>query len=297
MLLHEDVRRFRDVLESASGKSGIQIDIVEKDYYVTLILSEIARRSALAVFKGGTSLSKAHKAVNRFSEDIDIAFREHLGSARRKRLKYEVVAPIADKLGLRISNFDQTQSDRDLNCYQFRYEPVYGSDERVAPVVRLETSLVTVSYPVERKTIGNYIAEHADGLPLAELGLAPFDMNVQTLERTFVDKLFAVCDYYLQGKSRRLSRHLYDLHMIRPKVKIDVGFRALLKRVRGDRAKLAICPSAKADVDVNALLREICEKDFFRSDYESVTRFFVFDDVKYDEVRETLLSVADMNLF
>lgn len=297
MLLHEDRRLFRDVLESASGKSGIQVDIVEKDYYVTLILSEIARRSALAVFKGGTSLSKAHKAVNRFSEDIDIAFREHLGSARRKRLKYEIVAPIADKLGLRIANFDQTQSDRDLNCYQFRYEPVYGSDERVAPVVRLETSLVTVSYPVERKTIGNYIADLADGLPLAEFGLAPFEMNVQTLERTFVDKLFAVCDYYLQGKSRRLSRHLYDLHMIRPKVGLDADFHALLNRVRGERARLAICPSAKAGVDVNALLREICEKDFFRSDYESVTRFFVFDDVKYDEVRETLLSVADCRLF
>lgn len=297
MLLHEDRRLFRDVLESASRKSGIQVDIVEKDYYVTLILSEIARRSALAVFKGGTSLSKAHKAVNRFSEDIDIAFREHLGSARRKRLKYEIVAPIADKLGLRIANFDQTQSDRDLNCYQFRYEPVYGSDERVAPVVRLETSLVTVSYPVERKKIGNYIADLADGLPLAEFGLAPFEMNVQTLERTFVDKLFAVCDYYLQGKSRRLSRHLYDLHMIRSKVGLDADFHALLKRVRGERARLAICPSAKAGVDVNALLREICEKDFFRSDYESVTRFFVFDDVKYEEVRKTLLSVADMNLF
>ena len=85
--------------------------------------------------------------------------------------------------------------------------------------------------------------------------------------------------------------------MIRPKVGLDADFHALLKRVRGERTRLAICPSAKAGVDVNALLREICEKDFFRSDYESVTRFFVFDDVKYDEVRKTLLAVANMNLF
>lgn len=38
------------------------------------------------MFKGGTSLSKAFHVIDRFSEDIDITFTEHLGESRRKKL-------------------------------------------------------------------------------------------------------------------------------------------------------------------------------------------------------------------
>lgn len=47
---------------------------------------EIATSSNKVVFKGGTSLSKALKAINRFSEDIDISFSEHIGASRYFRL-------------------------------------------------------------------------------------------------------------------------------------------------------------------------------------------------------------------
>ena len=113
MYLHENKETFLNVLETVSKVSGIQADLVEKDYYVSLILKEIAASSDKAVFKGGTSLSKALKVINRFSEDIDISFSEHIGASRRKKLKYNIIAPIADKLGLVITNFDKTQSDRD----------------------------------------------------------------------------------------------------------------------------------------------------------------------------------------
>ncbi|MBR4679809.1 MAG: nucleotidyl transferase AbiEii/AbiGii toxin family protein [Fibrobacter sp.] len=73
-------------METVSKISGIQADLVEKDYYVSLILKEIATSSDKAVFKGGTSLSKALKVINRFSEDIDISFSEHIGASRRKKL-------------------------------------------------------------------------------------------------------------------------------------------------------------------------------------------------------------------
>ena len=86
MYLHENRERFLNVLETVSKISGIQADLVEKDYYVSLILKEIATSSDKAVFKGGTSLSKALKVINRFSEDIDISFSEHIGASRRKKL-------------------------------------------------------------------------------------------------------------------------------------------------------------------------------------------------------------------
>jgi predicted nucleotidyltransferase component of viral defense system len=47
------------------------------------------------VFKGGTSLSKAFGIIDRFSEDIDITFAEHLGESRRKHLKYEILKRVS----------------------------------------------------------------------------------------------------------------------------------------------------------------------------------------------------------
>jgi len=79
MYLHEDKAKFLAVLESISKTSKIQADLIEKDYYVSLILKEIANSSDKVIFKGGTSLSKALKVINRFSEDIDISFSEHIG--------------------------------------------------------------------------------------------------------------------------------------------------------------------------------------------------------------------------
>lgn len=56
MYLHEDKAKFLAVLESISKTSKIQADLIEKDYYVSLILKEIANSSDKVIFKGGTSL-------------------------------------------------------------------------------------------------------------------------------------------------------------------------------------------------------------------------------------------------
>lgn len=43
-------------------------------------------------------------AIDRFSEDIDITFEEHLGEARRKKIKYQLLQPISEDLDLAIDN-------------------------------------------------------------------------------------------------------------------------------------------------------------------------------------------------
>ena len=88
MYLHKDDKELlRDIIVTVSERTGIDESIVEKDYYVTMILKELVQRNPNVVFKGGTSLSKAYRAIDRFSEDIDITFEEHLGEARRKKIK------------------------------------------------------------------------------------------------------------------------------------------------------------------------------------------------------------------
>jgi len=80
------------------------------------LLSEKLER---CVFKGGTSLSKGFHAIDWFSEDIDITFSEHIGEKRRKRLKNVVPKENSEELGMPISNWNETQSDRDYNAYLF----------------------------------------------------------------------------------------------------------------------------------------------------------------------------------
>jgi len=75
MTLHENKDAFRDAIRAASEHLGIRDVFVEKDYWVSLILKRLSQSQFKneVVFKGGTSLSKAHHLINRFSEDVDLA--------------------------------------------------------------------------------------------------------------------------------------------------------------------------------------------------------------------------------
>ena len=70
--LHNDREQFQDAIAIAYEQTGVMTQIIEKDYYVTMLLQQLADKMPYIVFKGGTSLSKCHKVIKRFSEDIDI---------------------------------------------------------------------------------------------------------------------------------------------------------------------------------------------------------------------------------
>ena len=65
-----------DILGVAAKDSKIQAYLIEKDIWVVQTLSALfaAPFGRDLTFKGGTSLSKAYKAIDRFSEDIDITY-------------------------------------------------------------------------------------------------------------------------------------------------------------------------------------------------------------------------------
>ena len=89
MNLHEDNEVFTELVEATATTIGLPQIYIEKDYWVTKALKHLSESdySDKAVFKGGTSLSKAHRLIDRFSEDIDLAiFSDGLGDSARKRL-------------------------------------------------------------------------------------------------------------------------------------------------------------------------------------------------------------------
>lgn len=300
MYLHKENKElFRDVILLTSQKLEVSEDIVEKDYYVTLILKKLSQIEYPIVFKGGASLSKAFNVIERFSEDIDITFSEHLGEARRKKLKYKILKPIADELGLVIRNFDSVESDKNLNHYDFYYEPVTGDQviNAIPPYVKLETSLMSYAFPTEERKLGNYILE-ALGADEKELfsayDLQPFPMRVQSLNRTLIDKIFALCDYYLQGKAHRNARHLYDIYKLTHYVEVDEAFLNLVKEVRFHRIEMGreIAPAAPLDVNILELVQRICDEDFYKEDYEETTLKLISDFLEYEVVKNHYKELA-----
>ena len=302
MYLHRDRETFKDMVEQAADSSGRTPAVVEKDYYVTLILKLLSEQLAECVFKGGTSLSKGFHVIDRFSEDIDITFKEHIGESRRKKLKNVVLKGISEELGMPIANWEETQSDRDYNAYLFSYESVFGlQDDRLPQYVKLETALGSYSFPTQTVEIRNYIGDYLEGRGRVDLverfSLGRFSMNLQSLERTYIDKVFALCDYYLQGKSKRYSRHLYDIYKLTPLIEFNDGFAALIQEVREHRSKMRICPSADEAVDVPSVILEFCDNSFYREDYQAITDYFTKDAVSYDDVIGQMRMLATSNLF
>lgn len=302
MLLHNDKELFREVIISTAEELGLVVPIVEKDYYVTMILAKLSTECPDCVFKGGTSLSKCHHVIDRFSEDIDIAFSNKLSQGMRKHLKNDTIAGISGALRMPILDWENTRSRRDYNCYTFSYDPLerYITEGRLIQGVKMEVSLASLSFPTVKLPVESYVYQYLmkENMDIVdEYGLHPFVMNVQGIDRTLVDKVFAICDYYLQGKTKRYSRHIYDIHMLLPMVEVDGEFKALVKQVREVRAELSICPSAVQGVDVPQLLREIIEKEVYKEDYFEITTYFQNHPVSYEKAIEAIRTVAESGMF
>src|ERR1017187_8289469 len=69
-------RERADLFAETAERKVLPEAIIEKDFWVCWVLKQLFSIEALSgrvLFKGGTSLSKIFHAINRFSEDIDLA--------------------------------------------------------------------------------------------------------------------------------------------------------------------------------------------------------------------------------
>lgn len=99
--LHEDQNTFRDAVYFSANQNNVTPAVVEKDYFVTMILHGLANRLPFIVFKGGTSLSKCHKVIRRFSEDIDVTIDTKISQGQMAKVK-DAIRDVAASLGLTI---------------------------------------------------------------------------------------------------------------------------------------------------------------------------------------------------
>ncbi|MGM9552037.1 MAG: nucleotidyl transferase AbiEii/AbiGii toxin family protein [Clostridia bacterium] len=130
-----------------------------------------------------------------------------------------------------------------------------------------------------------------------EFDLSPFEIAAQTADRTFVDKLFALGDYYLAGTIKGHSRHIYDLYKLLEVVELNDDLRILVKIVREERKLHKTCLSAMNDVDMNLLIKEIVKTEAYREDYEKTTSALLFKPLKYEDAIKVLSVVLNKEIF
>lgn len=303
MNLHHDKEAFEELIAGAANELQIPANVIEKDYFVTLVLKELSTRLNDMVFKGGTSLTKCYQLLDRFSEDIDISYTAKSGApgeARKKQLKKAIVQTM-DTLNLTINNLDQTRSRRHYNCYRSSYPSIYGESPFLKPELVIETYVALLPFPTTTRMVDNYLyrfLKKIDALHIAkEYDLSPFPITTQTIERTFIDKIYAICDYYLENQTAKHSRHLYDIHQIYNQLQIPKDFKNLLNNVRTVRSELPICPSSQDGISINTLLTEIIDKNVYETDYKNITEGLLFSPITYEETITSLKAIVHSNIF
>lgn len=217
-----------------------------------------------------------------------------------KKLKDSIIN-VAELLGLTIPNIDETRSRRSYNRYILEYQSVLSEpDDAIQTVVLMETSFTEVSFPTVVLPVHSYIGDMME-VEAPEVHenyrLIPFEMKVQGLDRTLVDKVFAICDYYMQGRVKKHSRHIYDIYKLLQIVPQTEDFKALVKEVRDVRAMTNICPSAQPDVNVPEMLKFLIDNEIYKWDYENITARILEEDVCYDVAIEAVKKIATSGMF
>ncbi len=245
-------RERNDLFQETSVRKGnMSPAILEKDFWVCWTLKRLfsmTAPSARLIFKGGTSLSKVFKVIERFSEDIDLSFnrddlgfegerdpKEEMSGRKRDRLLDELKAScesyIADRLMPALiedfsgvigkpetgeTSWSLSIDDQDHQTVNFSYPAVVSLvgtavPAYIRPVVRLEMGGRSDPWPSGEYEIQPYVAEAFPDL----FDSPSCSINTLQAERTFWEKATLLHAEFHRPEGTatgtRLSRHYYDL--------------------------------------------------------------------------------------
>lgn len=205
-------------VNQAEEKFSLPAIMVEKDYWVTFLLRNLVNSefNEEIVFKGGTCLSKAWKLVNRFSEDIDLLLVE-TDQTKSKQSKGKRIKTIRDF----ICTFPVFEliDDKHTKLYaglKYSYPLAVGNaaSSSITNNILLEPGYRGGTKPeIIKRPINSLIGELLQD-SFSEYDVEPFNINVLSLERIFIEKLFAIKALFNNKKLRTRTRHYYDVYML-----------------------------------------------------------------------------------
>lgn len=241
----------RNALEVASTESGRPIHLLEKDAWVVWTLQQLfsSPYAEHLIFKGGTSLSKAYQAIDRFSEDIDITYdiraiaddlvsktddgfppsksqQNKWSNEIRKRLRDWATAKMLPFIQKNLAAIDKDAvADAEGDAIIIAYKPSVTGTGYVAPKVKIDFGARSTGEPHEMRPIKTDAASFLKDVKFPEC-----EARVMRAERTFWEKATAIHVFCLQGElgGERYARHWYDLVQLD---KVGIVDRALKDRV------------------------------------------------------------------
>ena len=266
-----------ELLDTAAAHSGRPAHILEKDVWVVWALSVLfaSPLADLLTFKGGTSLSKAYGAINRFSEDIDLTYdiRSLLADmvtddegipptpsqaskwtkAVRERLPQwlsDVVVPVLYG-GLPEGVGEDAIQVVEPDSVVVSYAALREGTGYISPKIRLEFGARSTGEPFEILPVSCDLAS-----VIQKIQFPKAEPRVLKMERTFWEKATAIHVFCKQEKMRgdRFSRHWYDLVQLSklPRMQHALSEREWLSQVVRHKSMFFVEKNASGDrIDYN----------------------------------------------
>jgi hypothetical protein len=237
MNLHTNNQLFDDAVVATAQNLKIPEIYVEKDYWVTVALHAIfhSKIADEAVFKGGTALSKCHKLINRFSEDVDMVVLNNNGeSGNRLKNKLKAISEAVNTVMPEIDYPGITNKMGMIRKTAHRYQKqkfngIYG---QVREEIIIESSWLGSSEPYVKAEVSCYIYDMMHGanqnLLISKYNMQPFQVKVLSKERTFCEKIMSLVRFSNTEKPltdlANKIRHIYDLNQMLKNKEIESFF-------------------------------------------------------------------------
>jgi Nucleotidyl transferase AbiEii toxin, Type IV TA system len=231
-LLRDFPDDFAVLVERTAATLAYPPAFVERDYWITEILRSIARPidgyDASVVFKGGTSLSKGWRLLQRMSEDVDVlvVYGPSISRTGRDRVLKELVARVERDIGIESTVYTAEKGVH--RARYFGYRQRYAHTALTGERVLLELGTRGGSEPHQRLILRSLMSDVAvrdfGSTPEEFVEFAPVVIDTLRPERTLFEKLAALHDLAtpkagadLLTQPRPLGtklRHAYDIAML-----------------------------------------------------------------------------------
>ncbi len=226
MKLHINKELLQDAILATSQSLNIPEIYIEKDYWVTMALYKIFHSGMAmeAVFKGGTALSKCHKLIERFSEDIDIVVLKKEGeSDNQLKNKIRTISKIVEAIMPEVEVKGLTNKKGNIRKTAHMYDKIYeGNFGQVREHIILEATWLGDFKPFTTEIVSCYVAEmmldNEQNDLIEEYNMQPFRVQVLSKERTLCEKIMSLVRFSRHGDPytglANKIRHIYDIYMM-----------------------------------------------------------------------------------
>ena len=226
MNLHTNIGAFQNAVQVTGRNTNIIPDFIEKDYWISLILKNLSESNYVdsVVFKGGTSLSKGHKLINRFSEDIDIAVIISHNIITGNKIK-TLIRTVEKEIARDLKEYEVegiTSKGSRFRKAVYKYPKILKQRREIAisDSIIVEINSFANPFPHSKVTIQSMIGEYLQNNNQTELiskyGLTPFEISVLNKEQTLIEKLVSLIRFsFAKNPVESISekiRHFYDLY-------------------------------------------------------------------------------------